>query len=65
MKSLEEQYKGKVEVKIYKTGEDFEYIKKYGATTKSMLIINESKAITKLSKETIRKAFEEALKIDN
>lgn len=61
MKSLEVQYGGRVEVKIYKVGEDFEYIKKYGSTTKSMLIINESKAITKLSKEAIRKAFEEAL----
>jgi len=62
VKSLEEQYKGQIQVKIYKVGEDFEYIKKYGPTTKSMLIINESRVVTKLSKEAIRKAFEEALK---
>lgn len=61
MKSLGIQYGERVAVKIYKVGEDFDYIKKYGSTTKSMLIINESKAITKLSKEAIRKAFEEAL----
>lgn len=61
MQSLGKQYEGKIEVKVYKIGKDFEYIKKYGPTTKSMLIINESKAVTKLSKETIRKAFKEAL----
>lgn len=61
MKSLGEQYKGKIDVTIYTVGKDFDFIKKYGATSKSMLIINESKAITKLSKEAVRKAFEEAL----
>jgi hypothetical protein len=62
VQSLAEQYKGQVEVKIYKVGKDFEYIKKYGPTTKSMLIINEARVITKLSKEAIRNAFQEALK---
>lgn len=62
VKSLGEQYQGKVAVKIYKAGEDFEYIKKYGAVSKSMLVINQSKAVTKLNKENIRKAFEEALR---
>ena len=61
MKSLGEHYAGRVNVKIYKIGQDFDYIKKYGSTTKSILIINEAKAISKLSKEAIRKAFEEAL----
>ena len=49
-------------MKIYKAGKDFDYIPKYGAVTKSMLVINEKKAITKLTKPAIRKAFEEALK---
>ncbi len=62
MKSLAEQYQGQIKVTIYKVGEDFDYIKKYGPTTKSMLIINESRVVTKLSKESIRKAFEEVLK---
>lgn len=50
-----------LEVVIYKTGKDFDYIKKYGAVTKSMLVINESKAIKKLSRESITAAFEEAI----
>ena len=60
---LGEEYKGKVNVKIYRAGTDFDYIKKYGAVTKSILIINEKKAVTKLTKPAVRKAFEEALKI--
>jgi hypothetical protein len=62
VKSLGAQYKGKVDVKIYRAGEDFEYIRKYGAVTKSMIVINESNAVTVLNKESIRKAFEEALR---
>ena len=57
------EYEGRVNVKIYRAGKDFDYIKKYGATTKSMLIINEKKAITKLTKPAVRQAFEEALKL--
>lgn len=60
--SLREQYKGRVNVVIYRAGREFDYIRKYGAVTKSMLVINEKKAITKLTKKTVREAFEEALK---
>lgn len=63
VQALEEEYQGKVHVKIYKAGMDFDYIPKYGAVTKSMLVINERKAVTKLSRAAVRKAFEEALKI--
>ena len=38
---LEKEYAGRVHVKIYRAGQDFDYIKKYGAVSKSMLIINE------------------------
>lgn len=58
---LEEEYAGRVNVKIYRAGTDFDYIKKYGAVTRSMLVINEKKAVTKLTKPAVRKAFEEAL----
>lgn len=58
---LAEEYAGKVNVKIYRAGTDFDYIKKYGAVTRSMLVINEKKAVTKLTKPAVRKAFEEAL----
>ena len=60
---LEKEYEGRVNVRIYRAGKDFDYIKKYGAITKSMLIINEKKAITKLTKPAVRQAFEEALKL--
>ncbi len=61
MESLKKQYEGRLEVVIYKAGKDFGYIKKYGAVTKSMLVINESKAIKNINKDTITKAFEEAV----
>ena len=60
---LANDYAGRVNVKIYRAGEDFDYIPKYGAVSRSMLIINEKKAVTKLTKPAVRKAFEEALKI--
>ena len=60
---LEKEYEGRVNVAIYRAGKDFDYIKKYGAVTKSMLVINERKAVTKLTKPAVREAFEEALKI--
>lgn len=63
MKVLEQEYAGRVNVAIYKAGKDFDYIKKYGTVTKSMVVINEKKAVTKLTKPAIRQAFEEALKI--
>ena len=60
---LEKEYEKRVHVKIYRAGQDFDYIKKYGAVSKSMLIINEKKAVTKLTKPAVRQAFEEALKL--
>ena len=59
---LEKEYEGKVHVKIYRAGKDFDYIPKYGAVTKSILVINEKKAVTKLTKPSVRDAFKEALK---
>ena len=63
VKVLEKEYEGRVHVRIYKAGQDVDYVKKYGAVTKSMLVINEKKAVTKLTKPAVRKAFEEALVI--
>ena len=62
VQSLAVEYQGRVEVKIYKSGVDTEYVAKYGAVSKSMLIINEAKAVSKLSKSAVRNACEEALK---
>ena len=63
VQDLEKQYEGRIHVVIYRAGIDKEYISKYGAVTKSMLVINEKKAVTKLTKPAVRKAFEEALKL--
>ena len=60
--SLRKEYEGRVHVKIY-GGAEFDYIKKYGSVSKSMLVINEKKAVTKLTKQAVRNAFEEALKL--
>ena len=48
-----------IETRVYVAGEDMDYIPKYGALTSSVLIINESEAITDLSKSSIRKAFQD------
>lgn len=50
-----------MEVKIYRSGVDTDYVAKYGVISKSTLIVNERKAIAKLSKSAVRAAFEEAL----
>ena len=59
MQSLAPSYPD-VEVRVYEAGRDTDYIPKYGMVTSSLLVINESVAVTDLSKSTIRKAFETA-----
>ena len=61
MKSLAEDYP-QITVRLYQAGVDMDYIPKYGIVTRSMLVINESTAITDLSKSSIRKAFRTAAK---
>ncbi len=51
-----------MEVVVYRSGVDTDYVAKYGAVSSSLLVVNESKAVAKLSKSAVRKAFEEALK---
>ena len=60
VEGLGEEYRDKVQVKIYKVGKDFEYIRKYGPVMKSILIINEKKKIENVNRDTIKKAFQEA-----
>ncbi len=61
MKSLAKEYP-QIEVRVYEAGVDVDYIPKYGMVTSSVLIVNESVAISDLSKSTIRRAFREAAK---
>ena len=58
MQSLAEDYP-QIEVRCYEAGVDWDYIPKYGMVTSSVLIVNESVAVTDLSKSAIRKAFRE------
>lgn len=58
MKSLAEDYPH-IQVRCYEAGIDIDYLPKYGVVTRSMLIVNESIAITDLSKSVIRRIFQE------
>ena len=59
VKELAKKYP-KVETVVYTAGKDVEYVKKYGPQTSSVLIINESEAVTEHSKEAVFAAFEKA-----
>lgn len=52
-----------IEVRCYEAGVDFDYIPKYGMVTASIMIVNESEAITDLSKSVIRKTFKKLAKV--
>ena len=56
MKSLAPDYP-QIEVRCYEAGVDTDYIPKYGMVTASIMVVNESEAITDLSKSVIRKTF--------
>ncbi len=62
VKKIGDQYKDKIDVKLYQAGKDFSYIKKYGVITKGTLIINQRKKYDRLSKDVIEKAILEAIK---
>ncbi len=51
-----------METKVYTAGKDTDYIEKYGALTKSLLVVKEEKAYRRLSRAVVKEAFEEALR---
>ena len=57
VKALGEEYSDKITVKIYKAGKDFDYIKKYGMVTKSMIVINEKEKFSTLDEKIIKNIF--------
>lgn len=57
VQELANKYSDKIDVKLYKSGRDFDYIRKYGMVSKSILVVNESKVIENLSRKTIEDAF--------
>lgn len=61
MQSLAPDYP-QIDVRCYEAGVDVDYIPKYGMITSSVMIINESEAITDLSKSVIRRTFKKLAK---
>lgn len=59
VEELGRKYENILDVKIYKAGKDFSYVRKYGMFTKSVLIINESKIVENITRKKIEKVFEE------
>lgn len=58
VEGLSELYREYIDLKIYKVGRDFDYLKKYGLFLKSTIVINEEIIIDKLSKEIITEVIE-------
>lgn len=62
IKNAAKKYGDCVEVKVYYAGKDLEYLKKYGMVTKGTMIIDGKKRFDNLSKATIEKAIEDAVR---
>lgn len=65
IKNAAAKYGDQVAVKVYYTGKDFDYIKKYGMVTRGTMIINGKKKIDNLSKDIIEKTIDEAVRSCN
>jgi len=61
VEKLGQKYPDKLEVKVYKAGKDFTYIKKYGMITKGTLIVNQRKKYDNLNKSVIEQIIENAV----
>ena len=61
VQELAKKYEDLVEVKVYKAGKDFDYIRKYGLMSKSVLIIDESQVVENLNKKVIEVAFSQLM----
>jgi S-adenosylmethionine hydrolase len=62
IKQVAAKYGDKVKVKIYKAGEDYDYVQKYGMVSKGTMIINEAKKYDNLSPRVIEEAISNAVK---
>ncbi|MCE5336147.1 MAG: hypothetical protein LLG06_16310 [Desulfobacteraceae bacterium] len=56
------QHPGIIDYKLYQTGRDFDYLKKYGPITKGTMIIDGKKKYDTLSRSIIEKAIADAVK---
>lgn len=55
------RYTDKIDLKIYHTGKDMDYIKKYGMIYVGTLIVNEKVFIKNPNKKNIDKAIDDAI----
>ena len=61
VQSSVERYGDKIELKMYRTGKDMDYIKKYGMIYVGTMIVNEKIFIKNLNKKSIDKAIDDAI----
>jgi hypothetical protein len=61
IESVAGKFGAEVAVKIYYTGKDMDYIRKYGMVTKGTMIINGKKRIDNITRSIIEKTIEEEL----
>lgn len=59
VETLIQNYKDKIELKIYIVGKDFSYIQKYGFISKSTLILDQKIKITNLTNSNIENTIKE------
>ena len=61
LNELYNQYRDKIELKIYYAGKDFDYIQKYGIIDRGTLIINGKNRYEILNKKLIEKEIKAAI----
>lgn len=62
VQSSVQRYEDKIELKIYRTGKDMDYIRKYGMIYVGTMIVNEKIFVKNLNKKSIDKAIDDAIK---
>lgn len=62
MQSSAARYGDKIELKMYRTGRDMDYIKKYGMIYVGTMIVNGEVFIKNPNKKSIDQAIDEAIK---
>jgi len=61
IESVAGKFVEEVAVKIYYTGKDMDYIRKYGMVTKGTMIVNGKKKIDNITRSIVEKAIAEEL----
>ncbi|MGI5921135.1 MAG: thioredoxin-like (seleno)protein SaoT [Syntrophomonadaceae bacterium] len=61
LRDLAAKHPQEIDLKIYYTGKDFDYLPKYGPISRGTLIINEKERFDELSRKIIERAVKDAL----